>query len=117
EENLRVRKLEPELLDRFLDRRNISLVCTVDQDVAVRGDDQERGQTLRSNVIDIADDLVWRKLSRLIVWSADVALKQSLLRERMAANRNARARILVSSSASRRRLRRSGGSDQQSGHH
>ena len=71
--DLDVRRFESELLDRLLNRRDVPLVRGVDQDVSRRSDDQERAQRSRTDVIDAADDFVWRKRGLLIRRAAHIA--------------------------------------------
>src|SRR5262245_18865686 len=75
EQDLNVGELEPELLNRLLDRRHIALVCTVDQDISLRRGDEERTQGPGADVVDIPDNLVWWKLSRLVILCAHVAFQ------------------------------------------
>ena len=86
EQDLGVGELESELLDGLLNRRHVPLIRAVDEDVALRRDDEKGGQALGPDVIDVSDDLVGWELRRLIVGRADVALEQRLLRERVAAD-------------------------------
>jgi hypothetical protein len=99
EQDLDVRELEPELLDRPLNRRHVALVGAVDQNVALRRDDQEHRQAIRPHVIDIANHLVRRERRRHVVGSADVALEQRQLREGVAADGNRRSRFLATAAA------------------
>src|SRR5258705_4804826 len=73
EQDLDVGELEPEVGDRLLDDGHVPLVRAVDQDVPLRRDDQERAERLRPDVVDVADDLVRRKLRLLIRGGAHVA--------------------------------------------
>src|SRR4029079_10004882 len=65
--------LETEIADRFLDDRHVPLVGAVEEDVALRCDDEERAERLRSDVVDVGDDFVRRKLRRLVFGCAHVA--------------------------------------------
>ena len=106
EQNLRVGELEPQLLDRLLDHRHVAFVRAVDEDVALRRHDQKRREAGGSDVIQVADDLVRRKLRRLIVGPADVALKQLLLRPLASVDGHADGRPGRRISAALRRERR-----------
>jgi len=110
EQDLDVGELEPELFDRLLNRRDVALVRAVDEDVALRRDDEERGEAFRADVVDVADDLVRRKLRRLIVAAADVALEERLLREGVPADRDRRARTAAAAGGRLPRGRRLRGS-------
>jgi len=67
--------------------------------VSLRRRDEKLREALRADVINVADHLVRRERRRHVVGAADVALKQRELRERVAADRNRRPGLLISSRA------------------
>src|SRR6185295_18427017 len=102
--------LESQLLHRLLNRRHVALVGAVDEDVPLRRDDEERGEALGSDVVDVADDLVRREWGRHVVGAADVAPEQRLLGEGVSAYGNGRPGLLAAAAARRLiPLRRRGG--------
>jgi hypothetical protein len=72
EHDLDVGELESELLDRFLNRRHISLVGRIQQDVPLWRDDEERAERARADVVDVGDDPMRRERGRLILRRAHV---------------------------------------------
>src|ERR1700740_39002 len=54
-------KLEPQLLDRLFNGRYIPFIRTVNEDIALRRDHEERAQSSRADIVDVPDDLVRRK--------------------------------------------------------
>ena len=78
EHDLDVAQLEPELLDvRRDDRRHLGR-AGVDEDVALRRDDQIRSDVLRADVVDVADQA--KRLFRLAV--RPMELRPLLARQR-----------------------------------
>src|SRR5579862_2641226 len=61
QQNLDVGKLEAQFLDRGADYRDGFLIVAVDQDVTLRGRDQEGAELLRSYKVHVADDLMRRE--------------------------------------------------------
>jgi len=64
QQDLDVAETESEALHILLDHRHGTLEIAIDQNVPLRSRDQERGQVLASDVIDVRNDLVRRKGSR-----------------------------------------------------
>src|SRR5947209_4069416 len=77
-QNLRIGKLEPELFDRLLNRRHIPLVRAVDENVSLWCHDEEGAQRLRSDIVDVADNLVGWELRRLVLGSSHIARQYRL---------------------------------------
>src|SRR5437899_516940 len=77
-QNLRIGKLEPQLFNRLLNRRHIPLVRAVDQDIALRRDDEKRAQRSGSDIVDVADNLVGWELCRLVLGSSHIASQYRL---------------------------------------
>ena len=73
EQDLDIGELEAELFDRFLDRRHISFIGAVDEDISLRCNDEKRAQRPGSNVINIANNLMGWKLRGLVFLRAHVA--------------------------------------------
>ncbi len=86
EQNPDVCEFEPELSDRLLDRADVPLVRTVDENVPFRRRDEERTERSGPNVVDVADHLVRRKRRRLIRLGAHVASQDGSRGVRLPAN-------------------------------
>src|SRR5262245_42311890 len=86
EKNFGIGELESELLNRLRNRGYIPFVRTVDQNIPLRGYDEERAQRSRADVIDVADDLMRREWARLIFSRAHIAFHDGSWRIRLALN-------------------------------
>src|SRR6266704_2727819 len=73
QQDLNVGELEPQLLDRLLNRCYIPLIRAVDEYISLRCNDQEGTQGSGPDVVDVANDLVGWELRRLILRRAHVA--------------------------------------------
>src|SRR5262245_8385478 len=62
EYDLDIREFEPQLLNRISDNWNIAFVSRVNQDVALRGRHEVGGERFGSDIIDVVDHLMRRKL-------------------------------------------------------
>ena len=73
QQDLSVGEFEPQLRDRLFNRRHISFIRAVDEDISLWCNDEKGAEGLRSDVVDIADDLVGRELRRLVLRRTHVA--------------------------------------------
>jgi hypothetical protein len=101
EQDFDLRELETQLLDRLLNQRDVPLECAVDQDVALRGDDEINGEAPGADVVDVADHFVRRKRRRHVIGPTDVALEQRQLRESVSADGDGWPRLLRTAASPR----------------
>src|SRR5215469_3901257 len=73
EQNLNVLKAESQLFDRGANHRDCGLEVAVDQDQPSRRTDEKRAQRLRSDKVEVRDDLVRRERVVHMVARAQVA--------------------------------------------
>src|SRR5215831_19624822 len=90
EQDLRIREFETQLSYRLLNHRNIPLIRAINQNVSLRRHNEERTQSSRPDIVDVADDLVRRKCRFLILRRAHVARQDRLWRVCLSANRDGR---------------------------
>ena len=73
EQDLDVREFESQLFDRLLNRLLISFIRAVNENIALRRNNEERAQGSGPHVVEIADNFVGRELRCLVLRRTHVA--------------------------------------------